>query len=139
MRLAFAFPAILLGFAATAQAETYEHLKARVKVGDCVKSTITDLGPRLCSADASGNCPPHLPFDDSGDGISAANGLYGVNYDRIPALEKSKVGDPVLLCLKSKPKGCPKGDDRGYFWRWTNLRTKGKFTLPDAQHMCGGA
>ncbi len=117
----------------------YDTIKSQLKIGECTLSTVTELGPRLCSADASGNCPENLPFDDSGNSIVSANGFYGVSYDRIPALEKSTKGDVVLICLKSIPKDCPAGDDRGYFWRWKNLRTSGKWELPDSQHMCGGA
>ena len=117
----------------------YNTWKKHFKPGDCTLSTITELGPRLCEPDASGNCPANAPFDDSGNTIGVKTGLYGVSYDRITALERSKIGDIVLLCLKSLPTDCPKDDDRGYWWAWENLRTKGKWELPDSQHMCGGA
>ena len=117
----------------------YDVLKKQLKIGECTLSKVVQLGPRLCSADANGNCPDNLPFDDSGDEIDADNGIHGVDYDRVPALEKSKLGDAVLLCLKSIPTHCPKNDDRGYFWMWKNLRTGGTWELPDSQHMCGGA
>ena len=117
----------------------YDTLKTQLKIGECTLSTITELGPRLCSPDATGNCPENLPFDDSGNTVGSANSFSGVSYDRIPALEKSSKGDVVLICLKSIPKGCPKDDDRGYFWRWKDLRTSGQWELPDSEHMCGGA
>jgi hypothetical protein len=41
--------------------------------------------------------------------------------------------------LVSIPKGCPKGDHRGKIYKATNLRTHGQWTLPDAEHSCGGA
>jgi uncharacterized protein len=131
----FTMPA---GFTASS-AQDYDTFKKQLKVGECTLSTISELGPRLCTPDDNDKCPENMPFDDSGNSINAANGMYGISYDRIPALEKSKLGDTVLLCLKSIPKNCPKDDDRGYFWTWKNLRTGGKWELPDAQHMCGGA
>ena len=126
------------GFAAPL-APSYDVLKKQFKRGECMLTTVAELGPRLCEPDANGKCPDNLPFDDSGDSITATSGVYGVNYDRVPALEKSKLGDKLLLCLNSIPTNCPKGDDRGYWWNWKNLRTGGIWKLPDAQHMCGGA
>ena len=117
----------------------YDVLKTQFKIGECTLSKVVLVGPRLCSADANGNCPDNLPFDDSGDTINAANGLTAVEYERVPAIEKSKLGDTVLLCLKSIPAHCPKDDDRGYFWTWKNLRTSGTWSSPDSEHMCGGA
>jgi len=119
--------------------QDYDALKHMLKTRECTLSTITLLGPRLCSADASGNCPENLPFDDTGNAITAKNEVYGVSYDRLKPLEQSKLGDVVLLCLKSIPSDCPKDDDRGYDWNWRDLRTKGHWDLPDSEHMCGGA
>ncbi len=39
----------------------YDILKKQLKIGECTLSTITELGPRLCTADANGNCPENLP------------------------------------------------------------------------------
>ena len=120
--------------------EKYDDAKLRYKVGECLLGQVIELGPRLCSsADADGNCPKNLPFDDTGDTVIATGGFFAVEYERVPAIEKSKLGDTVLLCLKSIPKNCPKDDDRGYIWNWKNLRTNGKWNSPDSEHMCGGA
>jgi hypothetical protein len=35
--------------------------------------------------------------------------------------------------------GLPPGDDRGKTYSALDLRTKGKWELPDAEHMSGGA
>jgi hypothetical protein len=117
----------------------YTAVKKQTHIAQCVTSKITMLGPRLCTPDAKGNCPAKLPFDDSGDSVAAANGIPGVSYDRIPALEKSKLGDKVKICLDNVPINCPPGDDRGFNWTWKNLRTGGTWSLPDAEHRCGGA
>lgn len=97
------------------------------KVGQCVATTIKEKFSRL----------EGVP--DSGSGIQYANGIVGVSYDIIKPITKAKVGDKVTLCLTSIPKGCPPGDDRGKTYSAVDLRTKGKWALPDAEHMCGGA
>src|SRR5579871_5819614 len=89
----------------------YDFLKKTMKIGDCVKSEIAELGPRLCTPDALGNCPDNLPFDDTGDTINASNHIPGVSYERDRGLEASRIGDPVQVCLTRLPKHCPKGDD----------------------------
>ena len=97
------------------------------QVGACVQTQIAMLGSRLEGA------------PDSGSAITYANGINGVSYDVIAALRNSRVGDPVTLCLVSLPQDCPKGDDRGKVYSATNLRTQQGWSLPDSQHMCGGA
>jgi hypothetical protein len=37
------------------------------------------------------------------------------------------------------PTNCPPGDHRGKLYTTTNLRTEEAWTLPDAEHGCGGA
>ena len=61
------------------------------------------------------------------------------SYDTVAAIIKSRPGDPVKMCLVSIPRGCPPGDNRGRMYKTTNLRTHGVWTLPDAEHRCGGA
>jgi hypothetical protein len=97
------------------------------RVGECVKTTIAELGSRL---DGS---------PDSGSALLYSNGVSGVSYEVVPAIRRSRIGDPVTLCLASIPKGCPKGDDRGKVYSATNSRTQGTWSLSDSQHTCGGA
>ena len=54
-------------------------------------------------------------------------------------IHRARVGDKITLCLTSLPPECPPGDDRGKVYSAVDLRTKGKWELPDAEHMCGGA
>jgi hypothetical protein len=96
-------------------------------VGMCVQTEIASLGSRLEGA------------PESGSAISYANNIYGVSYEVVEAVRSSRVGDPVTLCLVSVPQDCPKGDERGKVYSATNLRTKQGWSLPDAEHMCGGA
>ena len=104
-----------------------EEAKGPRKVGQCVRTEISELGSRLEGA------------PDSGSAVAYANGVTGVSYDVITALRRSRVGDPVTLCLVSVPRNCPPGDDRGKVYSATNSRTKERWSLPDSQHSCGGA
>jgi len=101
--------------------------QAPTSVGMCVQTEIASLGSRLDGAPGSGSA------------ISYANNINGVSYEVVDAVRNSRVGDPVTLCLVSVPQDCPKGDDRGKVYSATNLRTKQGWSLPDAEHMCGGA
>ena len=100
------------------------------QVGDCAETTIVEIGPRLMMDD---------PNFDSGVGVSYANGLGQVSYDRVEEVIASQPGDPVRMCLTYIPEGCPPGDDRGRFYATTNLRTGGAWEMSDSQHECGGA
>jgi hypothetical protein len=95
-------------------------------IGQCSETTIEDIGYRLGDP-------------DSGSAISYANGGGQVSYDTIPEIHRSRVGDPVKLCLVSLPEDCPPGDDRGKVYSATNLRTGESWQAPDSQHSCGGA
>jgi hypothetical protein len=73
------------------------------------------------------------------ESLAARHSCGGDRICYIPAIADSHIGDEVLLCLVSLPMDCPPGDYRGKFYSATNLKTKGFWLLPDAQHMCGGA
>lgn len=96
-------------------------------VGQCVETRISLLGPRL----------EGVP--DSGSAVKYENGTFGISYETVAPLRRARVGDPVKLCLVSIPEDCPPGDDRGREYKATDLRTHGRWTLPDSEHMCGGA
>jgi hypothetical protein len=97
------------------------------RVGQCVRTLVREVSTRL----------ENIPR--SGSAISFENGGYQVSYDQVRAVDRSRRGDPVTMCLVSIPKGCPPGDDRGREYRTTNKRTGLSWTLPDSEHMCGGA
>ncbi len=97
------------------------------EVGQCVSTTVAEIGSRL----------EGVP--DSGDAVVYGNGIYGVSYDKVPALANAQVGDPVELCLTSVPEDCPPDDQRGKFYSAKDERTGETWELPDAEHMCGGA
>lgn len=103
------------------------------QVGQCTRTVIAKIGQRL----EDGSTGRQIP--GSGSAVNFANGGYQVSYDEIPQINRSRHGDPVRVCLVSLPKDCPPGDDRGRVYRTTNLRTRQSWTLPDSEHMCGGA
>ncbi len=102
------------------------------KFGTCAFTTISRVEQRLEEQN-------HRPVADSGSAVVLANGVYGVSYDEVPAVNQSRKGDHVMTCLVLIPTGCPPGDKRGRFYTTTNLRTMESWTLPDAEHECGGA
>jgi hypothetical protein len=101
-------------------------------VGECAMTEVASVGSRLEDEN-------EVAIPGSGSAIQLRNGVYGVSYDQVPAVDASRVGDPARTCLVSVPQDCPPGDERGREYRTTNLRTHQEWTLPDAEHGCGGA
>jgi len=101
--------------------------------GTCVRTKIARIEHRL----QSGTNGPFVP--DSGSAVVFANRGYQVGYDELPAIHQSRRGDSVLMCLVAIPRDCPAGDTRGRWYTTTNLRTMESWTMPDAEHGCGGA
>lgn len=110
---------------------TAESLPARE--GTCVSTKIARIEHRL----QNGEHGPFVP--DSGSAVAFADGGYQVSYQEIEAIHHARVGDPVLLCLIAIPRGCPPGDARGRWYTTTDKRTMESWTMPDAEHSCGGA
>jgi len=122
--------AVLVGLmTSTAAARPQGRLPQRV--GLCVETRIKSVETRLVDGST--------PITGSGSAVTFVNGGYQVSYDTVPAIEHSRPGDPVRMCLISIPQGCPRGDERGRLYKTTNLRTHRSWTLRDAEHMCGGA
>jgi len=121
---------LLLAAAAPLQAAPPSRLPGRV--GACTITTIRSVSSRL--EDGAGKAVP-----GSGSAVTLANGVYGVSYDRVSAVDQSRRGDRALTCLVRLPTNCPPHDKRGRWYTTTNLRTLTSWTLPDSEHMCGGA
>lgn len=101
--------------------------------GTCVWTKVRRVEQRLQDGE-------HGPFiAGSGSAVELENGGYQVSYDEIDAVNHSRRGDRVLMCLVAIPRHCPPHDDRGRLYTTTNLRTEESWTLRDAEHMCGGA
>lgn len=128
MSLARLLLVVALTLSTQAQARPRSAAAARppTRVGVCVRTRIDSVHQRL-------DAP------DSGSAVELRNGVYGVSYDQVPAVNRSRRGDPVITCLATIPRHCPRGDTRGREYRTTNLRTHESWLLPDSQHMCGGA
>jgi hypothetical protein len=105
-------------------------------VGDCVRTAVTNVGTRLEAPDEKGVM---RAVPGSGSAISYANGIEGVSYDSVPGIDNSRVGDAIELCLASLPRNCPPGDSRGKTYTARNIRTGATWSVPDSEHMCGGA
>jgi hypothetical protein len=108
------------------------------------------VDPPICEITIVTKVYPAGPPGDGFDGDSrcgaCASGIAYENgkgqsgeYSYVPAMERSRPGDRVQLCLVSFLAGCPAGDDRGHEYTATNLRTHEAWTRHDATHMCGGA
>jgi len=100
--------------------------------GYCALTKVKEVANRLEDA-------PGHPVAGSGSDIEETNGGNQVSYEQIPAVDASRAGDAVVLCLVSLPKDCPPGDERGKVYAGADLRTLRAWSLPDAEHMCGGA
>ncbi len=87
------------------------------RVGQCGETRISKIGQRLEDGDTGKAIP------NSGSAVSFANRGYQVSDDEVPAIQHSRRGDRVLVCLVKLPEDCPPGDNRGRFYTTTNLRT----------------
>src|SRR5271168_1807265 len=84
---------------ATAQPCLAEGLPGHV--GQCVITKIAAVETRLEDGFT------HAPIKGSGSAVRFVNGGYQVSYDTVPAIEHSRAGDRVRLCLHSIPRSCP--------------------------------
>lgn len=102
-------------------------------IGQCAPTHIKALTTRL------GDDPLETASPEAGSAATFTNGGTAVSYDREPGLASSKVGDPVIMCLISIPRDCPRDDERGRVYYSVDLTAKGTWALPDSEHLCGGA
>jgi hypothetical protein len=127
------FPALLALVCAVPPNAGFAAPGLPVLEGQCTRSTIASIGERL--VDGSNN----QPIAGSGSSVAFADGLVQLGYDELPQIARSRIGDPVLICLVLLPKDCPAGDDRGHVFTTTNLRLLESWTLANSEHGCGGA
>lgn len=105
--------------------------KQPMKVGECVKTTVTEISSRLEGEAGSGSL------------VQFENGAMIVGYEVVPEIENSEVGDTVKLC-RQKPEpdfyeACPPGgnkDDWAVLYSVYNLRTKEQFSGGSSSHIC---
>ncbi|MBP0494255.1 lysozyme inhibitor LprI family protein [Pararoseomonas indoligenes] len=101
------------------------------RLAACTTTRVAGIGARL-----EGEGPGDF---SSGTSVVFANGVRQVSYERENAVIASRPGDRVVMCLTVIPRACPPGDDRGRYYSVTNPRTRASWSLPDSQHLCGGA
>jgi len=106
--------------------------KHRQHIGQCFSTRVLRVENRLVDGDGR-----YVP--NSGSAIAFADGHYNVSYDQLKAIDQSRPGDRVSLCVISIPRGCPSGDTRGIGYRGKNLRTGLTWRATDTEHLCGGA
>jgi hypothetical protein len=114
----------------------------RANAGQCTDLVISMISGRLQGESA--NSTENGGFDT---GVSIAYAIpntgyvqaYGVSYQTVPAMKGAMVGDRVRVCRVSTPTDCPVGDNRGSVYSAFDFRTRRKWSLPDSEHMCGGA
>jgi hypothetical protein len=123
---------LLLLVAALAAASPAFAARMPTHVGQCTISVVKKVETRLMGG-------PDQTVAGSGSAIDFANGGSQVSYEQVMAVDHSRPGDRARICLVSIPENCPPGDNRGRMYRTTNLRTHQSWTLPDSEHMCGGA
>jgi hypothetical protein len=104
----------------------------RMRVGECLETQVQSTSDRFGG-------PLSNPPSQDGTSVRFENRLGQVSYQFEAAIARSRAGDRVQICLKSLPRDCPPGDERGKVYRTTNLRTGETWVLPDSQHSCGGA
>jgi hypothetical protein len=97
----------------------------------CARTQIKSTGERLTDG--------VRPIAGSGSAVAFADGVALVSYGEVAAIQQSRAGDQVILCLIAIPRGCPAGDNRGRIYTATNLRLMTSWTLADSEHSCGGA
>ena len=102
------------------------------RVGQCFSTHVRSVGNRLGDQ-------AHGDVAGSGSKIIFADGHENVDYLQDPAIDRSKPGDPVRLCVtKLPPKTCPAGDTRNIVYRGRNLRTGLTWESSDSTHACDG-
>lgn len=108
---------------------------APVLPGECTLTKVKQKGTRLQEQTPDG----YIDVPGSGSAVVFENGIGQVSYDTVAAVESSRTGDPVKLCLIQVPTACPRGDDRGKVYSALDLRTGRQWFLADSEHSCGGA
>jgi hypothetical protein len=135
MRHAIIFAMLAMAMSPAIAKEPYEQ---RLRHPVCEATSIKEITARLAE-EIDGKIVYEDP-KEVGSAVTYENGISGVSYEYIAALSRdSRVGDPIKLCFISRYENCPLGDDRGKTYSAINLRTGGKWTLPDSEHRCGGA
>lgn len=125
------------GIAGSAQAAPHSVISMMTHkhehVGQCFSTHVRQVTFRLFDEAA------RQPVPGSGSKILFTDGHENVAYDQVPMIDASRPGDPVRLCVRSLPTGCPAGDTRDITYSVMNIRTGQRWMGADSTHACGGA
>ena len=99
-------------------------------VGTCMATRIGRIGTRFHEG------PPGRL---DGTTVLFANGIRLVDYGLVGPVARSRVGDPVRVCVHALPQDCPGYDLRGIDYRVRNLRSGERWVMGNSQHLCRGA
>ncbi len=105
-------------------------------IGQCFKTRVKWVSGRI------GYNYRHWDVAGLSDGIGYDDGHTNWDYGPIKAMQLTRKGDPVELCVYSFPKDCPiefPDDTRGIVYRVTNFRNHKHWISSDSLHQCGGA
>jgi hypothetical protein len=80
---------------------------------------------------------PFIP--GSGSVLRMTDGHYIVDENQVKAMDRSRRGDRIRMCVRSLPANCPPGDTRGIVYRVRDVTTGLRWTSGDSEHSCGGA
>jgi hypothetical protein len=75
----------------------------------------------------------------SGSALRMTDGHYIVDENQVKAMDRSRSGDRIRMCVRELPANCPPGDTRGIVYRVRDLTTGLRWTSSDSEHSCGGA
>jgi hypothetical protein len=100
------------------------------RVGSCVSARIRSINPLAGEGGPSSLNGTYIVYD---------NGQSFGTRDEIGGIARSRVGDPVRICVAALPEGCPGFDLRGIDYRVRNLRTDESWVMGNSQHVCRGA
>lgn len=127
-------------FSVSADAASSDPVERVMPKPICETFTVKDVSRVPPGHEPSGAESSSLGFTRGSRIFGAGNtGWINTPYSRTPALERSRAGDRVLVCLVKYYAGCPKGDDRGRTYSVRNLRTGATFEAMNGSHICGGA
>jgi hypothetical protein len=65
------------------------------RVGECAETRVKTIENRIENTPGSGSA------------VTFENGGSQVSYEQVPAVDRSRPGDPVRMCLVSIPTDCP--------------------------------
>ena len=105
---------------------------ASVPVGDCFTTSVMRVTTRLAYTNGA-------PVRGSGSALIYSDGVYQVRYAQVAAMDGSRPGDSVTLCVRSHDRTCRSSSWRGNDYDAYDHRTEAAWQASDSEHSCAGA